>query len=131
MLHFLRTCGPTGFLLLILSIVVVALAVRGFIQLFARKDAIHPGTRQGVHAIIFWGAFSALLGILGQCTGIYNALGAIARASEISPAVIMAGLAESFTSTLFGLTIFIVSALLWFILHSRYRHLTEDGPAAG
>ncbi len=70
MLHFIRTCGPTGLVLAVLSLVIVALVIRRFIQLYLRKDALALGTRQGIHAIIFWGAFSALLDILGQCTGI-------------------------------------------------------------
>lgn len=123
MLHFIQICGMTGPILVILSIIILALTVLRTSQLFAHRDVPVAGLEHGINAIIFWGAMGALIGILGQFTGIYKALQAIAAATEISPKVCMIGLAESFTSTLFGLTVLTISALIWFTLRSRYRQL--------
>jgi biopolymer transport protein ExbB/TolQ len=63
------------------------------------------------------------MGILGQCHGIYEALSVIARAREISPAIVAQGYAESFTTTMAGLWILVFSSIAWFALHARLRHL--------
>lgn len=131
MVAFFQTCGPFGWPLLILAIVNVVLIIRKAIQLFGAR--ITPGARivsgatleSGLNAILFWGAISAVLGFLGQYSGIYNALHAIMAARAISPNVVAMGFAESFSTTLFGLTIFVFSAIAWFVLHSRYQQLSR------
>ena len=70
-----------------------------------------------------WGAVSAVFGFPGQIKGLYNALNVIARAAEISPQITAMGFAESFTTTLYGLTTLLVAAILWFVLNARYRRL--------
>ena len=115
--------GIFGFPLIIISVVVVALAIKKAVDLFGGGDLETARLENGLHAIIFWGGVGAVLGVLGQASGIYNALGVISRASEISPQITAMGLAESFTTTIFGLTILIVSAILWFVLYTRYRRV--------
>jgi hypothetical protein len=138
MLGFFLQCGPYGWPLLILAVVNIVLVVRKAIQLFggagaagAQADAggqfagVRGGAtlESGLNAILFWGAMSAVLGFLGQYSGIYKALNIIRGARAISPNVVAAGFAESFTTTLFGLTIFVFSAIAWFVLYSRYQQL--------
>ena len=123
MIQFLRNTGPFMWPLLILTVTIVALTVRKAVELFAMKDLNRDRMEKGLHAILFWGAFSAVLGVYGQLQGIYVALQIIIRATEISPPVIAEGFAISFTTTLYGLVLFMVSGLAWFILLSRYRSL--------
>ena len=74
-----------------------------------------------MHAIIFWGGITAAVGFLGQISGTYNAMNAIARAEQINPSLVAMGFAESLTTTIYGLDVLIVSALIWFILLNRCR----------
>ena len=120
---FIQQMGKFGYLLIILSIVVVALAVKKSIDLFMRKDLGPYQLEKGLHGILFWGVIAAVLGILGQISGIYNALHAIVRATEIDPRIIYMGFAESFTTTLYGLTTLVLSAVIWFALYARYKKL--------
>jgi biopolymer transport protein ExbB/TolQ len=121
--------GKFGILLIVLSVVIVALAIKKSIDLYMRKDLNLHQLEGGLHGILFWGAISAVLGVLGQISGIYNALHAIVRATEIDPRIIFMGFAESFTTTLYGLTTLVLSAVIWFTLYTRYKKL--EGKMSG
>jgi biopolymer transport protein ExbB/TolQ len=112
--------------LLILALINLFLIIRGMLALFAGTPADPRKAVQGLHAILFWGVISALLGILGQLSGIYHAMLAIMQADALSPSVIAMGFAESMTTTIFGLTILFFSAVAWFALHARYRQVAGD-----
>jgi biopolymer transport protein ExbB/TolQ len=103
----------------LLAVVIAVLIVRKAIALFGRPDPADPDLAAGVDAIVFWGGVAAVLGVLGQLTGIYKALQVIIRASEISPRVIAMGFAQSFTTTIAGLVILLGSAVAWIILRGR------------
>jgi biopolymer transport protein ExbB/TolQ len=123
MLLFIKQMGPFGYLMIIISIVIAALAIKKATDLFRGGDRSAAELESGLHAILFWGVISAVLGVLGQISGIYNALNAIYRASEIDPRIVFMGFAESFTTTLYGLTTMLISAVIWFALFMRYRKL--------
>ena len=122
---FIQQMGKFGILLIVLSAVIAALAIKKTVDLFARKNLGRHQLESGLHGILFWGVIAGVLGVLGQISGIYNALHAIIRATEISPRVIFMGVAESFTTTLYGLTTLVLSAVIWFGLYTRYKKLEE------
>lgn len=61
------------------------------------------------------GLFALVTGILGQLIGLYMAFVAIEQASDISPAIVFGGLKVSMITTLYGIFIYLMSILLWFI----------------
>ncbi len=124
MLLYIKQMGPFGILMIIISIVIAALAIKKGIDLFGGRDRAAADLERGLHAILFWGIISSVLGVLGQISGIYNALNAIYRAKEIDPRIIYMGFAESFTTTLYGLWTLLLSAIVWFALFMRYKRLT-------
>jgi biopolymer transport protein ExbB/TolQ len=126
---FIQQMGKFGILLIILSVVIVALAVKKSIDLFMRRDLDLHQLEKGLHGILFWGVIASVLGVLGQISGIYNALHAIIRATEIDPRIVFMGFAESFTTTLYGLTTLLISAVIWFTLYTRYKKL--EGKMSG
>ena len=116
MLDLIRHSGFAGVLIVILGLVIAVLVVRRAIQLSRRSFTPGPAWDAGLNSILFWGAFAAVLGFLGQCLGIYNALTAIRQAAEMSPTVTAMGFFISFTSTLLGLAVLLVAALCWYAL---------------
>lgn len=66
--------------------------------------------------IPFWGSLAAILGILGQMIGLMQAFNAIEQAGDISLSLIMGGLKVSMICVVYGVVIFITSALIWFVL---------------
>ncbi len=123
MLYFIRSMGPFGILEIVLLAVIAVLAVKKSIDLFGRGDLDAAELEKGLHAILFWGVIALVAGVLGQVSGIYRALNVIIRATEIDPKIVAMGFAESFTTTIFGLALFLVSAVVWFILFARYKRL--------
>ncbi|MBN1542894.1 MotA/TolQ/ExbB proton channel family protein [candidate division KSB1 bacterium] len=114
--------GPFMVFLLLIAVGVIALTIQKFIVLFIRRE---KSGERGLNAILFWGGFSAVLGLLGQMLGVYFALNAIMRASDISPQIVAMGLSISYLPSLFGFYILIFSLLAWFILRARYNSLVR------
>lgn len=124
MMNLIQQSGPTGTLIVILSLVIAALVVRRAIQLSRRSFTPGPAWDAGLNSILFWGAFTAVLGFFGQCLGIYHALTEISHASEISPTVTAMGFYISFIPTLLGLAVLVVAALCWYALRF-WTHLAR------
>lgn len=122
MLRLFLQCGVIGWPLLIIAVVNAVLIVKAAVRISRARSGSASGLASSVHPILFWGAMSAVLGFLGQHTGLYKVFTVISHAREISPNVVAVGLAESLTTVIFGLTIFVVSALAWFLLLAWSRH---------
>ena len=61
------------------------------------------------------GGIAGLAGLFFQTIGLYLAFQAIQAASDISAIIVMKGVFVSFYSTLFGLGVFLVSMIVWYI----------------
>ncbi len=124
--YFFASMGPFAIPMIIITLAIAILTVIKVIDLWGKKGLSPQKLERGLHAILFWGVVSAVFGFLGQISGIYRALNVIISATEISPNVVAQGFAESFTTTIFGLEILLVSAIIWFVLFGRYRKLTAS-----
>ena len=123
MIWFISHGGPLMWVLVVIALALIFLIVRKAIQLYG-KSGVTDDLERGLHAILFWGAFSAVLGVYAQLSGIYRALREIIAATDISAPVIAEGMTISFHTTLFGLSVFLLAGLAWFILYRRYRDLS-------
>lgn len=123
MLDFIHEGGPFMILILIIMVGIIVLSVKKIIDLFIKKVEITNKHESGINAILFWGSICALLGILGQITGLYLAIDAISKASDVSPQIILMGVKVSFNSTLFGLWVLFFSSIIWFVLRVRYKQI--------
>lgn len=125
MLTYFKQCGVIGFPLLIITVANIVIAIWCAVKIAGAGGERDPRINNRLNSILFWGALSAVLGFLGQYTGIYKALGAIINATEISPRAIMMGLRESFTTTLWGMHLLVWSSAAWAVLNGWYRRKTE------
>lgn len=62
------------------------------------------------------GGIAGLAGLFFQTWGLYLAFKAIQAAADISAIIVMKGVFLSFYSTFFGLGVFLVSMIIWYIL---------------
>ncbi|UCF04494.1 MAG: MotA/TolQ/ExbB proton channel family protein [bacterium] len=124
MIGFIKQMGSYGPPLLMLAAAIAILAIKKVFDLFIRKGLDAVQLEKGLHAILFWGFLSAVMGFLGQAHGLYNAFKVIARAREIDPNIVAMGFAESLTTTITGLYILMFSAIIWFALFTRYKRMT-------
>lgn len=69
-----------------------------------------------IQAILFWGAMSLVLGMLGTALGWISATRAIAQAGGVAPGLIWGGVGITLYSLTFGMMIFTIAALCWFVL---------------
>ena len=102
--------------------VIVQFCIAGYFLFFSgdRKPIL---TKNLILGVIYLGGFSAVWGIMAQGLGIWRALTAIQQAADVSPAIIIGGIKYSMISPLYGLMIFLISSVLWFILKTRYHSL--------
>jgi biopolymer transport protein ExbB/TolQ len=127
MMNFFREMGCYFWPLALIAIAVVGLALSAAARLRQAGSEDSATVEHTVNAVLFWGCVAAVVGILGQFHGIYQALKVISMAQAVSPSIIWGGLAVSFSSTLAGLAILLVAALAWAALrsglHKRERQL--------
>jgi biopolymer transport protein ExbB/TolQ len=130
MLRFFQEGGVFMWPILFIAIANLVLVIRVAMRITRGRPEDAPGTVHAINAILFWSALGALLGFLGQHSGLYKAMSVIARAPEISPRMVARGFAESLTTTIFGLAVLALSALAWFVLHAWLRR-SAVGARAG
>jgi len=122
-MRLLVAAGPIGILLVILALVIAALVLRTALRTVKRDGIDGPKFRNGLDAILFWGCVSAAMGLLGQFSGLWLSLDAISRAGgAINPSLLFQGLMASFSTTILGLIVLILSAVAWFGLKVWATH---------
>ena len=116
MMNFLSSGGPMMWVLYLLTLVIIALAIKNYLKLVIKKEQLQPEISHSINAIIFWGFISCVFGIFAHFYGVYQAMQAIARAADISPAIVAMGYSHSLVTILTGMSIFLISSILWFSL---------------
>lgn len=122
-MRILAQAGPTAPILLLLTLVILGLAIYRFLQVVQTGATKGPALQAGINTILFWGVFSAVLGLFGQFSGISRSMSALAELGVANPRLIYLGLYESFLSTLMGMIILLVTSLIWLVLRTFYLRL--------
>jgi biopolymer transport protein ExbB/TolQ len=126
MFDLINRGGDLMYILVLFAIIIIGLTVKKAIDLFSKKDLPQTQLESGINAIIFWGSLSLLIGFFSHFTGLYLAMQAIAKASDISPAVVASGYGISLISILAGMLIFIISIIVWFFFRWRVKKLISN-----
>lgn len=72
-------------------------------------------------AVLFWGGFAALLGVLGTLVGVAVMADWLARAGGGPAELVWQGLGVTLNTTVFGLIVLLVSLVAWFGLRTALR----------
>jgi hypothetical protein len=123
MIRFFQSFGFYLWPLLLICVVIAALSLINAVRLMSWRRDSHRRVSASINAVLYWGVVSAVIGFLGQWTGIYKGLTMIARHGLGSPQALWIGIAESCQTAILGLGILLVAGLLWFMLHSYQRRL--------
>jgi CubicO group peptidase (beta-lactamase class C family) len=129
-MQFIRMCGPAGWGLLVISVVVTATTVYTVYALIRFGTARRIRLRHHLNALVFWGFMGATLGFVAQTSAIYNAMTVIIPAESISPERIEAGFRQSFLPSFWGFGILATSLILFFVFRLLVGSGT-DGPGGG
>jgi len=110
-----------GMLSIVLLIVLVLTVVNG-------RAIITGKNYKGVSSITYiksLGLFGLVLGMLGQFIGMFQAFKIIGSGMEISPSILASGLKVSSITNIYGMIIFLISYILWFMLSTLVARKTE------
>lgn len=119
-----------GFMMWPMVLALVALVVAGTRAAHALVNrAPVAEVRSGADAVLFWGGFSAALGVLGTVVGLSQAALAIERAGSVSAALLWSGVRVTLTTTIFGLVILLLAMIIWYGLRTTARRYS--GAPAG
>lgn len=97
-------------------IIMVAWAIYHFLPVFANKEFDAAKTAARLKYVKTIGTFAMVVGIFGQLYGLYQAFVIIERMGDVSQSLLAGGLKVSLIPTLYGITIFLISLLIWFVL---------------
>lgn len=115
--------GTFGWLLLILIIISAVFAVISAVRLWGGKEIPKHVAENGVMNLLWTGIVSEAVGVLGTVTGIYNASSAISKASDVSPKIVWQGIHVALSTTVLGLIIFVLCAVIWMVFRSRLNKI--------
>ena len=110
---------PMSFSLLM----VVLLALWSARQLAGWRAFPDLRTKALVDAILFWGGFATISGLLGSLVGVIVTFQTIESAGEILATDVAVGAKTALLSSSVGLLILGFAALAWFVLQFRWRLL--------
>jgi hypothetical protein len=105
---------------------VIGLALFSTIRLFRPGATADLHTKAWLDAILFWGGFATISGLLGTLIGITIASQSVEAAGEVNVTLMWGGIKISLLSSLFGVLILAFASLLWFVLQLRWRLLVAD-----
>lgn len=74
-------------------------------------------------AILFWGGFAAITGVLGSVVGVMIAARSIEAAEAVYAPLVWGGIRVALSTTAFGVLIMALAALFWFGLQLKWRFL--------
>lgn len=113
-----------GILTLIL-ICMVAWAIYHMFPVLTGKEINRSKTKSKLGHIKTIGTFGVVTGILGQLVGLYSAFSVLEEHGDISQSLLAGGLKVSTISTIYGILIFLLSLLIWFILDNSLPQKSE------
>lgn len=84
-----------------------------------------------IDAILFWGGFAMVSGVLGTLVRLIIAAQRIEAAGSIEPVMLWGGVKVALLISALGVMVLCLSAISWFVLQLRWRLLVAEGEAVG
>ncbi|MDH5589826.1 MAG: MotA/TolQ/ExbB proton channel family protein [Gemmatimonadota bacterium] len=100
-----------------------ALTLWSALRLFRPSAVADLRTKAWLDAILFWGGFALISGVLGTLVGIIIASQAIEAAGAVSTSLVWGGIKIALVSSAMGALTLAMAALCWFVLQLRWRLL--------
>ena len=114
--EFLVTGGLPGMsIILILGIIILLISILATARRIMNQEYSLLDEKLML-SIKSLGGIAGLAGLFFQTIGLYRAFQAIQAADDISAIVVINGVFRSFYTTMFGLGVFLVSMIIWYIL---------------
>ncbi len=102
-------------ILSILLVIMIIWILFHFITHYTSKGSETASTLRKLKYGRSIGLFALVTGILGQLIGFYMAFSTIEQVGDISPAIVFGGIKVSMITTMYGIVIYLLSLILWFV----------------
>lgn len=109
-----------------LTIVLLAIFVVAILKFKLLRGYTNGKNSISVDSLKSIGLFALVLGMLGQFLGLFQAFSIISQGMDISPKILAAGLKVSSITSIYGMIIFLVAYLLWFLLRAILNNKTVN-----
>ena len=93
----------------------------------ARPD---PILRTRIDAVLFWGAFSVVIGVLGTVVGVMVTAQSIGMAGSVHATLVWGGIRVALITTVLGLLVLALAALIWIGLRLGYAAMEDRAAPA-
>lgn len=125
MADFWHSLGPIRWPLLFSFLMIVGLAFWSARRLSDANasTSVSARTKAWIDAILFWGGFALIAGVLGTLLGTIATANAVELAGELRTSVIWSAISLALMSSAVGALILALAALAWFALNLRWRLL--------
>lgn len=129
-----RIWNEMGFIhypLLFSLLAVVGLSLWSTMRMYRPGATADLRTKAWIDAVLFWGGFAFVAGVLGTVVGVIIAAQSIEMAGDVVPTLVWGGMRVALSSTAAGALILAFAGLVWFALQLRWRLLLagEEGAA--
>lgn len=108
-------------------VMVVVLAIQAAIRMKSGEPDNRILARATIDGSLFWGAYAAVLGVLGTVVGFMVAAQAVEALGEVETRLVWGGVKVALSTTVYGLLIFLLAALAWFALRGWHRRSVLGG----
>jgi biopolymer transport protein ExbB/TolQ len=102
------------------AVMVLVLAGRAALRMNAEHGS-DSQLRATIDGNLFWGSYALVLGILGTVVGIAIAAQAVEAVGQVHTQLVWGGIRVSLITTMYGLLVFLGSALVWLALRAWHR----------
>jgi len=108
-------------------LMVLVLSVQAALRMRSAEPTQKALARSTIDGSLFWGSYAAVLGVLGTVVGFMVAAQAVEALGQVEPRLVWGGVKVALSTTVYGLLIFLISALAWFALRSWHRKTVLGG----
>jgi hypothetical protein len=91
----------------------VSLFLRNLVRLLTKSTKPQQLQHRSIDAVLFWGAIAAIVGWMGQWSGLLKSASAVFEYGAVNPTRVMLGVGESFTTSVLGMGLLVVASFLW------------------
>lgn len=117
MLEFINQLGTYGWIMIMLTLSILFYVIKYSIQLFAKKST----TSLDINRIMIIAVVILAIGALSHYLGLFMGLQMF---GHFSTAQFAAGYATSLIALMYGLVVFIVSTICWFVLRLKINSVS-------
>ncbi|KYG85739.1 hypothetical protein AWW67_00425 [Roseivirga seohaensis] len=108
----------------IIAVIMIVLSVFSAKAVLANQ--VNKNSQRKINLIKEVGLFAFIIGILASALDLTSAFQAIEAAGDIHPAVLAGGLKLTFIPTIYGLMIYALSLLIYFVLRAQANKVPTE-----